>query len=188
MFAMIEGDLASLGELYRRHMRSVHGLCYRMTGSETEADDLVQETFLRVLRHRRSFRGQARFTTWLYRITRNVCLDHLRRTRRRQRVRQRHVTLEGVTSHAEAREPLWALPILERALARLPDEKRAAVILSRYYDLSSAEIAKILGCSVGTAKVRVHRALKELRGIVKGMERESDEVSGRRSADTRAPD
>lgn len=179
MQALGDGDLAGLAELYRRHMGKVHALCYRLTGSAETADDMVQETFLRVIRHRGSFRGQARFTTWLYRIARNVCVDHLQASRRRWRTRERYRVAVGNPEHVEAPGDL---AVLTRALARLPREKREALVLSRYYDLSHAEIAEIVGCSVGAVKVRVHRALKELRKIVEAMERESDEVSGDRRA------
>jgi RNA polymerase sigma-70 factor (ECF subfamily) len=182
MQALVEGDLTGLAELYRRHMANVHALCYRLTGSAEAADDMVQETFLRVVRHRASFRGQARFTTWLYRIARNVCIDHLQSSQRRRRARERYRVVTGNAGHVQAPEPPEDVRALARALARLSHEKREALVLSRYYDLSHTEIADIVGCSVGAVKVRVHRALKDLRGMVEVMERESDEVSGERRA------
>lgn len=182
MLALADGDLASLGELYRRHMPKVHDLCCRLTGGEA-ADDLVQETFLRVLRHRRGFRGEARFSTWIYRIARNVCLDHLRANRQRAARERRGVVADNAV-RAEPREPPDELPALERALARLAPEKREVLILSRYYDLDNTEVAEILGCSVGAVKVRVHRALKEVRRLMMDTERESDEMRASRSSDS----
>src|SRR5215216_5082383 len=78
MLAVRGGDLDALGALFRRHYDRAHALCYRLTTSAEAADDLAQETFLRILRYRHTFRGDAQFTTWMYRLARNVCLDHLR--------------------------------------------------------------------------------------------------------------
>ncbi len=71
------GDPDALGALFARHHHRVHALCFRYVGDSTTADDLVQESFLRVQRYGKSFDGRARFTTWLYRLVRNVCMDHL---------------------------------------------------------------------------------------------------------------
>ncbi len=181
MAAARDGDLASLGELYRIHFRKVHALCYRMTGSGELADDLVQETFVRILRHRGSFRSEGRFTTWMYRIARNVCVDHLQRARRRERFKRAlgESAPTGTAPEARSTGRHDSLPdpsLVERALARMAPEKREALILSRYHDLRHAEVGEILGCSAGAARVRVHRAMKELRSRIQRLENESDEV------------
>ena len=158
------GDLDALGILFRRHHARVHGLCFRMIGSAAAADDLVQETFLRVLKYRRGFQGRSRFTTWLYRLARNVCLDQIRRDRRDAALARRAAVelvddaLPDVAWMGDERaKAMWA------ALQRLAPEKREALLLSRFHDLRYEEVARICDCSVGAVRVRVHRALKELR-------------------------
>lgn len=166
MLDVRRGDLDALGTLFRRHHERVHALCFRMTGSPAAADDLVQETFLRVLKYRRGFEGRSRFTTWLYRLARNVCLDRIRRDRRDVALARRAPVETagdppgGVGAGDDRSQALWA------ALERLSPEKREALVLSRFHDLGYGEIARICACSVGAVKVRVHRALKELRNVL----------------------
>src|ERR1700754_3012739 len=89
MLAVRAGDLTRLGELFARHFDSAYAFCRRMTRDDTAAEDLAQEAFLRVLRYRESFRGDARFTTWLYRICRNLCASHLERLARERAEHER---------------------------------------------------------------------------------------------------
>lgn len=153
------GDAAALDVLFRRHHARVHALCVRLC-ADASADDHVQETFIRVWRHARGFAGKAQFTTWLYRIARNVCFDANRAARRR---------LAPVTPEPNA-DPDPRIELLERALAQLPQRSREALVLARWHDLPYEQIAEILGCSAGAARVRVHRALNELREIVLRLE------------------
>ena len=162
------GEPQALDLLFRRHHERVHALCARLAGDGLVADDLVQETFLRVLRFARSFEQRARFTTWLYRIARNVCLDHIAQERRRASA----VETEGVTQTTG--DP--RLDVLEQALQRLPETMRAALVLSRFHELPYEELAIVLGCSVGAARVRVHRALNELRRLVQELEADDERV------------
>ena len=162
-----EGDALDL--LFRRHHERIHALCVRLTSDPSAADDLVQETFLRVLRFAGTFEQRARFTTWLYRIARNVCLDHLAQERRRS-------TTEPAEMDAftQARDP--RLDVLERALERLPAALREALVLNRFHDLPYHEIAIVLGCSEGAARERVHRALNELKRLVQELEANDERV------------
>ena len=89
MLALRDGDLAAFDALFRRHYEPVRTLCARITATPSVGDDLAQETFLRVLRHRATFRGDARFTTWLYRISRNLCLEQIARHARDRRIAER---------------------------------------------------------------------------------------------------
>ena len=176
MLRLREGDLDSVGTLYLRHYDRVYALCSRLTSPDSSlAEDLTQETFIRVIRYRHSFEGRSAFTTWLYRIARNLCLEHIRTGKRRDRLLRSQNA--GGGSSAQAREPTSRrLSILEAGLQRLPAKNREALVLSRFPDLRYAEIAEILGCSVGAIKTRVHRALKELAEICHAMEREENAV------------
>jgi RNA polymerase sigma factor (sigma-70 family) len=162
MGRMAHGDLNAMGLLFERHHGRVLSLCHRMTGDAHVAEDLAQECFLRVLRYASSFRGEAAFSTWLYRLTRNVCLDHLRADERarssKEELGREHVAPEPRSTVLEIR-----LEALRRALYALPPEKREVLVLSRYEGLSYAEIAEVCETTVGAVKVRAHRAMRELR-------------------------
>ena len=160
MLALRDGALPAFDALFRRHYESVRTLCARVTTMPSVGDDLAQETFLRVLRHRATFRGDARFTTWIYRIARNLCLEHLARAARDQRIAERWKD-EAPASLAPDRSD--DLDLLATALDALPPDQRQVIVLCRYHDLPFAEVAAILGCTPGAARVRAHRALVALR-------------------------
>ncbi len=171
--AVAHGDLDALGELFERHHKRVHAICYRMTGEPSSADDLVQESFLRVLRYSKSYDAKAAFTTWLYRLARNVCLDHLsRENRSNERVQLMNV--EQRTDHSPGSEPYSRLDTVHAALYRLPSEKREILVLSRYEGMSYAEIAEVCDTTVGAIKVRAHRAMRELRKIFEELEQQHE--------------
>ena len=160
MLALRDGELAAFDALFRRHYEPVRALCAHITATPSVGDDLAQETFLRVLRHRATFRGDARFTTWLYRISRNLCLEHIARQARDRRIAERW-TVESTSSlkpdQSDQTEQLAA------ALLTLSPEQREVLVLCRYHDLPFAEVGEILGCTAGAARVRAHRALTALR-------------------------
>ncbi len=169
------GDLHALGVLFLRHHQQVHQWCYRMTGNTVVADDMVQDVFLRILRLRHNFAGTAKFTTWLYRVARNVCLDFLASTKRQEAARGR-LARESALASSVADTGDRCLGLLEVALQRLPVEKREVLILSRYHDMRYEEIAEVCGCSVGAVKTRVHRALKQLRRLYHDLEQADYDV------------
>lgn len=167
-----EGDGRALEALFRRHHARVHAMCVRLLDSADAADDAVQETFLRVARYGRRFEARAAFTTWLYRIARNTCHDLREATAR---------TARREAAWAAEREPAPpALPAaadprlraLDIALRQLPDDAREVLVLSRHLDLSADDIARVLGCSPGAARVRLHRALARLREIYTSREQD----------------
>ncbi len=140
-----------------------------------EAEDLVQEAFLRVLRHAATFDARSPFRPWLYRIARNLLADHHSRRGREPLAPLEAAELhdEGADPHAHA-EARQDHARLETALARLSFEQRELLLLSRDPDLSYTELAALYGCSAGALKVRVHRALQALRAQFHG----DGEVSG----------
>ena len=160
MLALRDGELTAFDALFRRHYESVRMLCARVTATASVGDDLAQETFLRVLRHRATFRGDARFTTWIYRIARNLCLEHLARAARDERIAERWKVEAPVSLASDRSDELDALAA---ALQTLPPDQREVLVLCRYHDLPFAEVAEILGCTPGAARVRAHRALVALR-------------------------
>jgi RNA polymerase sigma-70 factor (ECF subfamily) len=169
MAAVREGDAERLGVIFERHHARVYALCFRLTRRADVADDLAQETMLRVWRHARSFRGDSAFTTWLYRLAYNVCRDHWRKTRRDasatdlQEVTPTAFSMESNTSERHV--------LLDEAMARLAPDRRMVLVLSRYHDLTFDDIADVLDCTPSAARVRAHRALHELREIYRELER-----------------
>lgn len=161
------GDSAAFEELVRRTYADTYALARRLVTDEDDAQDVVQETYLRVYRSLRKFRGDAQFSTWLYRITANCASTHLGRRRK-----HRHDELDEEVSVPDdkpehnpetAADAAMLRERLEIAIADLPPRLRAVVVLRDIYDLNHAEIAEELGISESAAKVRLHRARRKLR-------------------------
>ena len=162
-----DGDRAAFDELVRLTHAGVYTLAYRLTGNEEDARDVAQETYLRAYRSIRRFRGDARFSTWLYRITANCASTHLaRRSRDRHESLGEDDVLADERAEVDPEHRLGAADDRERlqvALQSLPAEMRAVVVLRDVYDLPHEAIAAELGISEGAAKVRLHRARRKLR-------------------------
>lgn len=161
------GDAAAFEELVRRTSADTFTLARRLVSDDDDARDVVQEAYLRAYRSIGRFRGDAQFTTWLYRITANCASTHLGRRRR-----HRHDELDEEVDVPDTKpdhDPQVAADgallrqRLEVAIAELPPRLRAVVVLRDIYDLSHAEIAEQLGISESAAKVRLHRARRRLR-------------------------
>ena len=164
------GDMAAFEELYARHSRRVYSLCLRMTANTAEAEDLAQEVFIQLYRKCGSFRGDAQFTTWLHRLTVNQVLMHFRR---------RGVRLEQVTEDGEqpqriepgtedsSRMPIVDRIAIDKAVSQLPPGYRAVFVLHDVEGHEHEEVARLLGCSVGTSKSQLHKARMKLRTLLK---------------------
>ena len=166
----LRGQEAAWEELVRLHTRKVYALCYRFTGSGTEAQDLTQEVFLRVFRTLRTFHAaEGSFATWLARVTRNLLIDHYRRTRQ-ERVTdsiedQLPVLEERVGAPARPDQALAgreASEILQATLQKLSPDLREAVILRDLQEMEYREIAAVLEIPEGTVKSRINRGRAEL--------------------------
>jgi RNA polymerase sigma-70 factor (ECF subfamily) len=162
-----EGDQEAFEELVRATYAETYTLAKRLTGNEEDARDVVQESYLRAYRGLKRFRGDAQFTTWLYRITANCANTHMgKRSRRRTEVLPDDVVL---VDHDPDRDPAARADAsllrerLETALEDLPPKLRAVVVLRDIYDMPHEEIAANLGISESAAKVRLHRARRKLR-------------------------
>jgi RNA polymerase sigma-70 factor (ECF subfamily) len=167
----IGGDADSFNELIRRWERPIYALAYRQIGREEDARDVCQDTFLRAYRALNGFRGQAKFSSWLYRIALNLCRDWMRRERRTPVVQVPEDM--DVMDLAAAREPSESIEdrvgrhdltrAVERAMALLPEEQRTAIVLKEYQGLTFQEIADLLGCPLSTVKTRLYQGLTVLR-------------------------
>jgi RNA polymerase sigma factor (sigma-70 family) len=163
MMRVRAGDVEQLSILFERHHGRLYGYCAGLLGSREAARDLVQEVFFRVLKYRGSFRDDAAFAPWLYRLARNACIDQLRKGWREVTTETGLDRADPAPSASDDLEHAEQLARLRAALRRLPDEKRELLLLARSGALSYEQIAETLGCSVGALKVRVHRALQLLR-------------------------
>jgi RNA polymerase sigma-70 factor (ECF subfamily) len=165
------GDLDSFNQLVLRWERPIYALAYRVIGREEEARDVAQETFLRAFRALKGFKGQAKFSSWLYRITLNLCRDWIRRERRTPVAQMPEgidlVELAGEETPAETIEDLVGRRQLGRAvskaMATLPEEQRTAIILKEYHGLTFQEIADLLDCPLSTVKTRLYQGLSVVR-------------------------
>ncbi len=162
-----DGEVERLGLLFERYSGPLFNYLLRLTGRRDVSEDLVQEVFFRVLKHRHTYRDDGGFTTWIYRIARNAHIDSLRKGRAETPLApdaQMETLLSdpapGVDLQIEYRQDE---AILLQALDRLPAEKREILVLSRFERMKSNEIAKVLSCTAGSARARVHRALEALR-------------------------
>ena len=165
------GDLDSFNQLVLRWERPIYALAYRVIGREEDARDVAQETFLRAFRALGGFKGQAKFSSWLYRITLNLCRDWIRKERRTPVSQAPEgidiVELAGEAAPSETMEQLVGRNQLSRAvskaMASLPEEQRTAIILKEYHGLTFQEIADMLDCPLSTVKTRLYQGLSVVR-------------------------
>ena len=165
------GDVESFNQLITRWERPIYVLAYRVIGQEEDARDVCQETFLRAFRGLAGFKGQAKFSSWLYRLALNLCRDWIRRRRRTPiSTLPEDVELEDLASEAGPSESVEDLVarrelsgVVAVAMARLPDEQRTAIILKEYHGMTFQEIADLQGCPLSTVKTRLYQGLSVLR-------------------------
>ena len=170
------GDADAFEQLLLEHQKNVYNLCYRMAGNPDDAMDLSQETFLRAWRCLDQYQFASAFSTWLYRLCSNICIDFLRRRRRQQTV---PLTFED----ADGEEQTYAVPdaqplpeeqvelkltreTLQAAMAQLPPEHRAVLQLRVVNEMSYEQIADVLDIQIGTVKSRLSRARNQLKKIL----------------------
>ncbi len=168
MLAVRDGRLDALGELFERHHGPLFGFLVKFTGNRAAAEDIAQVVFERMLKYRHTYRDDGSFTAWMYHLARRCASDHFRKAG----AAPYPTDPADLQHHAEDRPDAGETAstgddhaLLHTALSRLDHGDREVLLLSRFQELSFAEIAGILECSVGAAKVRAHRALQELRTV-----------------------
>lgn len=156
------GDKSCLGALFERYHRAVYQYCLQLTRQPALAEDLVQEVFIKIMKGAKSFRGDGSFKAWMFNIARNVTFDHLRRNKRQVALGDEAEALveeRGPQQQATADEDLGRLAA---AMSRLPEAAREVIWLGRYQFDSFDELARAIDCTPGAARVRMHRAMKQL--------------------------
>ncbi|MDH3804092.1 MAG: sigma-70 family RNA polymerase sigma factor [Gammaproteobacteria bacterium] len=152
-------DTRAFESLYRMHVDKVYGLCLRMTGNVSEAEDCAQEAFIQAWNKLDRFRGDSAFATWLHRIAVNAVLGRMRKSKREQdRIQVAMETLSSPASIADTGE----LRDLSDAVDRLPEGARHVFVLFAVYGYSHDEASKMLGIAPGTSKAQLHRARRLL--------------------------
>jgi len=156
------GDRRALDDLLRRHYDRVYAICRRMTGNDADALDATQDALIAITRGLGRYDGRARFTTWSYRVATNACLDELRRRKRRP-VPQEDTVFEAVPSSAPRLDQAVADRLtIDEALAQLPGDFRAAVVLRDVIGLDYADISEVLSIPPGTVRSRIARGRRTL--------------------------
>lgn len=179
MLLIKNGDQQAFRELVERHKLSVLNLCLRFVGNKQDAEDLAQEAFIRVFQAAPNYEVKAAFTTWLYRITVNLCLNHQRRKKilhffsLDQGKNSQHQASYGVHDFADQQRPdadferKELQQIVHQAILSLPENQQSVLILHRYHDLSYKEIADVLATTVSAVESRLHRAKENLKKKLK---------------------
>lgn len=173
MLKVKDNDLDKLGLLFERYKKPLFGFFYNLNRNQELSEDLVQNTFLRIMKYRHLFRGEGDFRTWMFHIARNVSHDHYRKDKLKAKDNvedwQNHlVHHENKSNEFEQQDEQTMLAI---AMDKLPEDKREILLLSKYQEKKYKEIGEILGCSEGAVKVKVFRALQELKSLYQLVEK-----------------
>ena len=164
MLAVRDGDVDRFGELFQRHHDRIFAFFYRMTADPAASEDLAQEVFVRMLKYRSTFGGDSDFRGWMYQIARNLRADHFRK-RQAETLAIQETRIDHQPPPSQQIERHEQLSLLQRALLALPEDKRELLILARYEEIEYETLATILSIDAGAVRVRVHRALRELRAL-----------------------
>jgi RNA polymerase sigma factor (sigma-70 family) len=176
MLAVRDGELDALGELFERHHGQLYGYLARSTGDRLAAEDIAQTVFQRMLKYRHTYRDDGSFTAWMYHLARRCAADYFRKSQAGPANMDPSDLQDYADDRPHAGEHAAASDdqaLLHRALNQLDHEDREVLLLSRFQELSFAEISSILECSVGAAKVRAHRAVRTLRDLYFQLQKET---------------
>lgn len=161
-----DGQVAKLAILFERHHVMLYNFFLRLTGRGGPSEDLVQEVFVRILKYRKTYRSESKFTVWMYQIGRNAHTDYLRKLKPEVPLDDQFEEPAGAeAAPADRMDAEIDAALLRQALDRLPLRKKEILLLSRYEDMKYKDIAELLGCSIETIKTSVHRSIRELRKI-----------------------
>src|SRR4051812_27892443 len=167
MFHVRNGTGEMLGVLFSRYQSPLFNFYCKLTGDRSLSEDLVQDVFYRVLKYRQTYKPGTSFKTWLYQIARNARVDNFRKQRPQVELEE---SMAPTVIPMDTVQQTQETALLHRALMQLPEEKREVLILSRFQELKYEEIAALLGCQPNAVKVKVFRALKDLREMYQQLE------------------
>ena len=157
------GNVGKLETLFDRHHRALFRYFLRLTSDRAASEDMVQDVFFRILKYRHTYQPETSFRAWMYQVGRNVWLDHTGRHKGEVALPDNAGEIGSAEAPADRQvQTRQETVLLHRALAAMPPDKREVLVMSRFQELKYEEIASVLKCEVGTVKVRVYRALREL--------------------------
>ena len=163
MLRVAEGEVTNLGILFERYRRKLYNYFLRQVRKPEQAEDLIQEVFFRIWKYRHTYTDKMPFQMWIFRIAHNVGADHFGKQKGDMQLEEGDEGGQVFTDPMDGLAKGKDLGDLRSALAELSPDKREVLILSRFHDMKYSEIARVTGTSVGAVKVRVHRALNDLR-------------------------
>jgi RNA polymerase sigma-70 factor (ECF subfamily) len=174
MLKVKDGDIDKLGLLFERYKKPLYGFFYGMTRDSELCEDLVQNVFFRILKYRYLFRGEGDFKTWMFHIARNVNHDHYRKNniKKTDSVENWEEKLGHGDNKSMEMEQEDEIKMLHIAMDKLPAEKREVLLLSKFQEKKYKEVGEILGCSEGAVKVKVFRALQDLKTLYHQVEKQ----------------
>ncbi len=161
------GEVEPFDELVRRHEVKVHNLCYKMLKNYDDAKDMAQETFLKAYRNIKNFDGRSKFTTWLYRIAVNNCINFMKKEHPQEEIKDEILEIHG-DDPVEKYKHKKMKEIIYNAIAKLPEVQKSVFTLRALEELPYQEISAILNKPVNTVKVNYHLAVKNLKNYLKG--------------------
>ncbi|MEC7754928.1 RNA polymerase sigma factor [Roseivirga sp. UBA1976] len=173
MLKVKAGQLDQLGLLFERYNRPLYGFFYRLTSDGNASEDLVQNVFVRIIKYRHTYKGDGKFSTWIFHMARNLFADYYKKEKRLGYREDVSVTDKYYADNNNAETFKIASEerhLLEKAMRRLSAEKREILVLSKYQGMKYSDIAELLDCSESAVKVRIFRALKELKANYEKLE------------------
>lgn len=173
MLSVKTGELDKMGLLFERHHRALYHFFFYMVSHRESSEDMVQNVFFRMLKYRHTFSGEGEFRTWMYHLARNILKDHKKKNRKKLEQYPISDWENNIPGGMLADEPLQKkqdVKMLQFAMSRLNYESREILILSRFQELKYVEIGRILDINEGAVKVRVHRAMNQLKQIYLNVE------------------
>jgi len=175
MLKVKAGNTEQLGLLYERHKQALFGFFYRMTHDGASSEDLVQNVFVKILKYKHTFAGNGKFTTWMYHIARNTSIDYHKKKQKMGRpddLDKWHDKLEDEDHWEKLQAKNEEERLLQKALQQLSEDKRELLVLSRFQGMKYKEIGELYGLTEGNVKVRIFRALNELKKIYQKLDLE----------------
>lgn len=173
MLKVKAGQLDKLGLLFERYNRPLYGFFYRLTYDQAVSEDLVQNVFMRIIKYRHTYKGDGKFSTWMYHMARNLFADHYRKEKKRGFKEDLSTTDKYISNDDHAEKVKIAneeLSMLDSAMKTMAEDKREILVMSKYQGMRYQDIADLLEISESAVKVRIFRALKALKEAYSKME------------------
>ena len=171
MIKVQSGDLDKMGLLYERHKKRLFGYFYNMNHNASVSEDLVQNVFIRLMKYKHTYSGDGSFLAWMFSTARNVRYDHHKKNSQHYTdLKQVEYKIDDGINAEQQMNRKDDISLIQSAMMKLDQDKREILVLSKFKEMKFSEIGNVLGCTEGAAKVKAHRALKDLKQIVHSMQ------------------